>query len=50
MAQRTADALTDLYEADETAWLEAMAKLIRAKRYRAYRRPLHRRPSCPTCE
>src|SRR5436853_1875141 len=35
MAQRTADALTDLYEADETAWLEAMAKLIRAKRYRA---------------
>src|SRR5947209_2657229 len=34
MAQRTADALTDLYEADETAWLEAMAKLIRAKRYR----------------
>ncbi len=25
---QTAEALTDLYEADETAWLEAMAELI----------------------
>jgi hypothetical protein len=33
MAQQTANALTELYEADETAWLETMAKLIRARRY-----------------
>lgn len=28
MIQRAADSLPDLYEADETAWLEAMAQLI----------------------
>lgn len=29
MVQKTADTLTDLYLADETAWLDAMAELIR---------------------
>jgi hypothetical protein len=29
MIRKTTDSLADLYEADETAWLEAMAELIR---------------------
>jgi hypothetical protein len=29
MIQRVSESLPDLYEADETAWLEAMAELIR---------------------
>ncbi len=33
MIERTIAALPDLYEADETAWLEAMADLIRQRRY-----------------
>jgi hypothetical protein len=32
MVVRTADALASLYEADETAWLDEMANLIRAGR------------------
>jgi hypothetical protein len=28
MIQQSAEAQTDLYETDETAWLEAMAELI----------------------
>lgn len=32
MIRKTTDALACLYEADETAWLEAMAELIRAGR------------------
>ena len=34
MIQQAAKALPDLYEADETAWLEAMAELIRAGKYK----------------
>ena len=34
MIQQAAKALPDLYEADETAWLEAMADLIRAGKYK----------------
>jgi hypothetical protein len=30
MVQKSADSLSDLYEADETAWLDAMAELIRS--------------------
>ena len=33
MVVRTAEALPALYEADETAWLEVMAELIRTRRY-----------------
>jgi hypothetical protein len=33
MVVRTADALPALYEADETAWLEVMADLVRNGRY-----------------
>jgi hypothetical protein len=33
MIQRTVAALPDLYEEDETAWLEAMADLVRQGRY-----------------
>src|SRR5581483_4943003 len=33
MVVRTTDALASLYEADETAWLDRMAELIRGKRY-----------------
>jgi uncharacterized protein DUF29 len=33
MVQRTADILPELYEADETAWLEAMAELIEQGRF-----------------
>jgi len=33
MMPMTAPTLTELYEADETAWLDAMAELIRAKRF-----------------
>ncbi len=33
MVVRTADALSSLYEADETAWLDRMAELIREGRY-----------------
>jgi len=32
MVQKSADSLSTLYEADETAWLDAMAELIRAGR------------------
>ncbi len=32
MIRKTTDSLADLYEADETAWLDAMAELIRAER------------------
>src|SRR5947207_6198319 len=32
MVVKTAEALTDLYEADETAWLETMADLIQHRR------------------
>lgn len=32
MIRQTANTLADLYMADETAWLDAMAKLIRAER------------------
>src|SRR5438874_1752000 len=34
MIQRAAQMLTDLYESDETAWLETMAELIRANKYK----------------
>src|SRR5438094_601214 len=34
MIQRAAKALPELYEADETAWLETMADLIRAGKYK----------------
>ena len=34
MIQRARVALPDLYESDETAWLDAMAKLIRQRRFR----------------
>ena len=33
MVQRTAEALAALYEADETAWLDATAELLRAGRF-----------------
>ena len=33
MVQRTAHALADLYESDETAWLEHTAALVRAGRF-----------------
>jgi Domain of unknown function DUF29 len=33
MIQRAVQSLPSLYEADETAWLEAMAKLIRERRF-----------------
>ena len=33
MVQRTAAILPDLYEADETAWLEAMAELVQQGRF-----------------
>jgi hypothetical protein len=34
MIQRARTTLSDLYESDETAWLDAMAKLIRQRRFR----------------
>ena len=34
MIQRARTTLSDLYEADETAWLDAMAKLIRQRRFK----------------
>src|SRR5262245_3219234 len=34
MPERTANALSELYEADEAAWLETMVKLIPNRRYR----------------
>jgi Domain of unknown function DUF29 len=33
MIQPTSEVLPDLYEADETAWLDTMAELIRQKRW-----------------
>ena len=33
MVSRPIETLPSLYEADETAWLDAMAKLIRERRY-----------------
>ena len=33
MVMQTTEPLSSLYEADETAWLEAMADLVRRRRY-----------------